>query len=387
MKKINILFVNPMWKPYVGGIEKTIENLIENFQKRDKVRKVGILTSFNNHPVGVFKNLPAKENINNLEIYRLNFFPRGKYINLGLINGGYFAFGIKKVLDDFNPNVIHFMSNSWYIPNLIIYLYYKNKAKFCYSVIYHDINTSFPYKFLYIPKILINRFLTNHVDVVSVITEIEKEKVCKMYHTPLHKFKIIPLGVNLPKLYQQKNEQEVIIICIGRLGYGKGQLHLIEIYNQLLKRIKIKTKLILVGPDGGDRKKIEDYIKKNNLSNYVEVLGYVSEKQLHLLYRKADIFVLLTQYEAFGLVFLEALSYKIPILTYDTGAIPEVLKEGAILVKPDDDSSLLYSFKRLVENKQLRIDLGLKGYNYIKNIFSWKKTADDFLQLYEAILK
>jgi len=367
----------------MGGIERIIERLCRELKKKNDVDEVGLLTSYNQYPKGIMKNLPRTEVMDGVTVYRCNFFPRNIPFVTNVRNSGFISYGLKEVMSEFDPDVVHFMKDGWYISNLLVYLLTRKSSRHVYSLFYHDIPESLFSK----PMIWTNSYLTNNVDLVHVNSEIEKEKVHRIYKTSYDKFKVIPQGVDIPERVPEKESEYVNILCVGRLQFTKGQYELVQIYNKLQSSTKVGTKLILVGGDGGDRSKIELFVKGNRLSRKVEIIDFISDlEKLREFYEKADIFVLPTRYESFGLANVEAMAYKIPVVTYAVGAIPEVLKRGAALIEPFDKDAMAKTLLTLIEDENLRKKLGEEAYDYVRKNYSWSKTVDRFYDLYTEIL-
>jgi glycosyltransferase involved in cell wall biosynthesis len=111
-------------------------------------------------------------------------------------------------------------------------------------------------------------------------------------------------------------------------------------------------------------------------------VGEVNDSDLERLYQTSDIFALSPSYEAFGLVYLEAGSYGLPLVTWDVGAIKEVLGTNALITHSGDLASLAASLVSLVNDKNLRLDWAHKA-KTLSERYSWDNTAKLFLDLYK----
>jgi glycosyltransferase involved in cell wall biosynthesis len=105
------------------------------------------------------------------------------------------------------------------------------------------------------------------------------------------------------------------------------------------------------------------------------------------LYSSSDIFVLPSLKETFGIVFLEAMHYGLPIVTTNVSAMPELITDGenGLLVPPADSQALAKALSKLVENPELREQLGERGRQRIKNAYYWEQTSSKFLSLVQSI--
>ena len=117
----------------------------------------------------------------------------------------------------------------------------------------------------------------------------------------------------------------------------------------------------------------------------VEIAGFVSDQELGSLYRDADIFVLLTRVESFGLVFAEAQSYGLPVVGYGIEALKSVFHEGSILVEPFDEYEIESAMERLVNDDDLRQRLGVEALEHSRR-FSWQQTAERLAGLYQGAI-
>ena len=111
--------------------------------------------------------------------------------------------------------------------------------------------------------------------------------------------------------------------------------------------------------------------------------GEVSDAELSEWYVEAGLFVLFSHYEAFGLVFLEAMGHGTPVLTHDVGANREVLKQGAVVVPRFDREAAAGELARLVNDDADRRELGQKAQRYALSEFTWPAVAEKYLEVYQ----
>ena len=118
---------------------------------------------------------------------------------------------------------------------------------------------------------------------------------------------------------KSSNLRENTLINVGRLEPEKGVFDLIDVLSEVKSEIK-DVKLLLIG-DGSLRKEIEAKVEKNNLKDNVIFTGFVSKKELENYYLKSKLFVMTSYTESFGLVLIEAMSYKIPCIAFDSSSV------------------------------------------------------------------
>lgn len=400
--KLRILFVTPYYKPYLGGIERVIEKLGQEFIDRDEVTNIAVLTTkwvFPSNPRDPREyraDLPDHEKIDNLEIFRVSSFPKTAppFYQVPLV--WFPPLEIKHVIEQFDPDVIQLMSDRWFWGNFWAWAF-SGARQVTFSLSFHKLDygkqTSLPLWLL--KQILrpINAFLTRRVSWVHAITQHEKKLVQETYKTPAKKFKIIPWGVEgaagqldsrtAGQPWQKKDPLK--ILAVGRVSRHKGQLWLVERFVEA--EFDMPTELVLVGKTDDEEylQRIQrSGIRDQETDKRITVTGEVTDKQLKHHYQTADLFTLFPEYEAFGLVFLEAMSYGVPVLTHDVGAIKEILKEGARITPAYNKTVTTEALERLVNDNNLRNNLATEAQSHVAKNFSWQKTANKFIKQYQA---
>ncbi len=146
---------------------------------------------------------------------------------------------------------------------------------------------------------------------------------------------------------------------------------------------KIEHRLLLVGMRKFGTKKVEDTLKKNNISQErVLLLGHVSDSELYSLYKKASLFVLPSLFEGFGIPLVEAMSFGCPVAASDRTSIPEVLGDAGILFNPKDTASIAEAIYTVLTDERLRVNLIKRGRKRSES-FSWEKMAQETLKAYQ----
>ena len=143
------------------------------------------------------------------------------------------------------------------------------------------------------------------------------------------------------------------------------------------------VRLVLVGRDEGSASEIERFIGQHRLQDEVVVTGEISDSSLAEWYAESDLFALFSQYEAFGLVFLEAMAHGTPVLTHDAGANREVLLKGAVVVPRYDEETAVDELVRLVNDNAARRELGEEAQEYALSEFAWPVVAEKYLEVYQ----
>ena len=222
------------------------------------------------------------------------------------------------------------------------------------------------------------------MDRVVALTSLEQEAVRRAYWVPRENLEIIGWGASEtggPSPVTRGST--VTILCVGRLGRHKGQLWLLDAYRLARQRFNKPAKLVLVGRDEGDEEAIRSLVSTSGLEEEVVITGEVSDQELAEWYAASHLFVLFSHYEAFGLVYAEAMLHDLPVLTHDVGANREVLPRGALITPRFDQASAVEGLVRLVNDDDHRTRLGREGREYALEHLTWSAVAQKYLELYQ----
>jgi glycosyltransferase involved in cell wall biosynthesis len=171
----------------------------------------------------------------------------------------------------------------------------------------------------------------------------------------------IPLALDsIPKKQSLLDEKQ--IISVGRLSKEKGFLDLIDIF-KFVNQQRSDWKLNIVG-DGLEKENIEDKIKNEHLENNVIMHGYQKKDKINDLLLNSSIYVMTSFTESFGLVLIEAMSYGIPCICFDSaqGAL-EIIDNNinGFIISNRDKMVMADKIIQLIDNVELRCDLGKKA--------------------------
>jgi glycosyltransferase involved in cell wall biosynthesis len=180
-----------------------------------------------------------------------------------------------------------------------------------------------------------------------------------------------------------------MILYVGRLASNKGLLNLIESVPKVLSQFP-KTTFVLVGEDEGLRDKLVNRAAELGISDSVIFTGHITDNDLFMsAFTACDVFVLPSEYEAFGLVLLEAGACKKPCVATKVGGVPEVIEDGktGLLVDYDDVASLANAITLLLEDESKRKQMGKAARESVRNKFTWTKVVDQLEKVYTEVLE
>jgi glycosyltransferase involved in cell wall biosynthesis len=199
---------------------------------------------------------------------------------------------------------------------------------------------------------------------------------------------IIPNGVKLPDLNgpRLENSGPRTALFLSRIHPVKGLFLLVEAWKRIQPR---GWRVIVAGPDeGGHRKEVEGAVSDAGLGDAFEFIGSVKDNEKGALFRQADVFVLPTRSENFGIVVAEALAHAVPVIT-TTGAPWKGLVEHSCgwWVRPEagELANAIQEATRLSDRE--REAMGRRGREWMEREFSWPSVARRMLSVYEWILK
>lgn len=208
------------------------------------------------------------------------------------------------------------------------------------------------------------------------------------------KIRVIPGGVNISQFPDDMPTADVdkkyklsgkkVILFSGKLTKYKGVKYLI----QAGKNIDSNSMIVIAG-DGPERKNLEKLVADLNLE-HVKFLGHLNSDDLIKLYYRADVSVVPSIWdEPLGLVVLEAMAAKTPVVVTRKGGIPLMVKEGVngVFVRPHNAKEIAEKVNMLLKNETLRTKMGQKARETVLKRFTWHLIAGSYDKMYEAFKK
>jgi glycosyltransferase involved in cell wall biosynthesis len=177
-----------------------------------------------------------------------------------------------------------------------------------------------------------------------------------------------------------------VIMYLGRISYTKGLDLLVRAFAQIAQRFG-DAHLVLAGPDyEGFGGVLAETLRGCGLTNRVTFSGLLSEADKIAALADADVLVLSSYTEAFGIALLEGMASGLPVVVTDRAALAPVIRDaGAGIVVQADDKALAEALRLLLADADLRRVLGRRGRRLVETRFSWGESARAFARLYEAL--
>lgn len=183
---------------------------------------------------------------------------------------------------------------------------------------------------------------------------------------------------------------ERLVLLVGRLVYEKGFQHALDALGGpggVLERVDDVR--FLVAGSGTHEQELRSQAEKLGLDDHGTFLGWIGDDVLHSLYRIADLTVVPSIYEPFGLVALEAMASGCPCIVADTGGLREVVPEGdrvGLRFRGGDSEHLAVMIERMLTDEPLRERLVAQATEHVLS-FDWNDVAGQTAATYEALLR
>jgi len=211
---------------------------------------------------------------------------------------------------------------------------------------------------------------------IICVSESVKIHLVKIGEIPGEKGIVIYNPVSASKPFPATKSDTFNIVYVGRLEKVKNVETLIKAFSKIQNK---NIQLTIVG-DGRERENLKNLVKENNSSDKVNFIGFSNEPSRYL--SSADLFVLPSYSEGFGIAAVEAMFLKIPVLATNVGGIPEFItdNENGWLFNPNDETELKNKLENILNSRHLK-EIGEKGYESAINTF----TIENYVKILETI--
>lgn len=228
--------------------------------------------------------------------------------------------------------------------------------------------------------------LLSFVDKIASVSQYTADIMAREFNVPVSKFDIFPNAVDGPLRPQNESKTIKTILTVTRMAvhdHGKNIDKLLRAHANLIVTHP-DARLEIIG-DGALRAELEALADKLKLGKSVAFLGRVSDEELTKAYKRATVFALPSSKEGFGIVYLEAWKYGLPVICSTEGASHEIVDHeiNGFCVDPDDYETLSQYLIQLLEQPNLARTIGLKGLQKVEN----KYLNDSFQKNLLEILK
>lgn len=225
---------------------------------------------------------------------------------------------------------------------------------------------------------------------IFVPSEYSKKTICTLYSVPEAKVEVMYNGIFYDEWTESVGRAKQVpgrpptVLSVARLYKRKGLDRLIALWPGVLAS-NPGAKLVIVG-GGLEFDNLVSMTKRLGVEESVSFEGDVrSPERMAAFYANCDLFCLPSLHETFGLVFIEAMAAKKPVVALKTTAVPEVVRDGTdgFLVEPENTSDLVIRINSLLKNVELRERMGAEGSARVKNRYDWPKVVKPLIEWME----
>jgi glycogen(starch) synthase len=240
----------------------------------------------------------------------------------------------------------------------------------------------------------VERRMVREADRVITCSVYMREHVADVFGVPAGRVTAIPNGIDptdlqpvadLPRLRARfAAPDEKLILLVGRLVYEKGFHLALDAMPRLVRRLGVR---FLVAGSGTAEAELKEQAERLGLMAHGSFVGWTGDDVLHSLYRIADLCLVPSLYEPFGLVALEAMASGCPCIVADTGGLREVVPSGrrvGLRFRARDPRSLARMAEQLLSDDALRDRLVAEASEHVLR-FDWADTARQTAAVYDAL--
>lgn len=254
--------------------------------------------------------------------------------------------------------------------------------------------------------------IVRFVDAIVAATPLDKEQMVRYYQAPAERIRVIPPGVNLDIFHpidRQGSRGRVgtpcnpcgeahMLLYVGRMDPLKGVDDLLRALPYVAQDLPAdwpcQACLALVGGDAEstdealrrEMARLEQLKQELGIGELATFLGRRDQDELPYYYSAADICIVPSHYESFGMVALEALACGTPVIASRVGGLTYIVEDGVngFLVPTGEPQALAHRISQLLEDCQLRRQMGLYGVEMARE-YSWPQIADRVVELYAGL--
>jgi len=218
------------------------------------------------------------------------------------------------------------------------------------------------------------------------------EQISSIFDLPPDKVDVIPNGIDSESfkrdvsvdLYRKQYVKpgDKLVFFVGRLVYEKGVQTVIEAMTLILNKIPNVT--FVVAGSGPHMNQLKSLVDVFHLEDKVKFTGHIDTDMLSAFYKSADLTVVPSLYEPFGMVVLESMAMGTPTIVADTGGLSEIVvhEETGLKFEPGNPESLADAMLRILTDKELAERLTSDARAYLGDRYNWDKIASATLEVY-----
>ncbi|MBQ7514538.1 MAG: glycosyltransferase family 4 protein [Prevotella sp.] len=247
-------------------------------------------------------------------------------------------------------------------------------------------NMGWLYRRLDVPRILdkCRRIITvSNFEMENIIAKLQipRQRMAMIYNGYNEWFK--PLE-DTQEVYKKYMDEPGFFFFLGNTDPKKNTERTLVAYAKYLNQSAVKRKLLMADLDPAYLNGIIERNQIDIIRDHIVMPGYIVNSDLPYIYHSAFAFLYTSLRESFGIPLLEAMACGTPVITSNTSSMPEIGGKDAILIDPESSDEIAQMMLRLEHDEAFRMRQKQTGLARA-SLFSWKKTAEHLLQLYEEV--
>lgn len=213
------------------------------------------------------------------------------------------------------------------------------------------------------------KYIMKKCDLILPVSKFTKDTMTKLNRFPEEQFRILNncLDPFLPKpLYEEKSKDllkrygftkdNIILMTLTRLSAKekfKGHDNVLYALKELINTYKDLRYLLVGKYDNAEKERLDKLIKELELENIVVFAGFIPDEEIAAHYSLADIYIMPSKKEGFGIVFIEALYYGKPVIAGNKDGSVDALCNGqfGLLIDPDDQNEIIKAINKMISNR------------------------------------
>ena len=229
---------------------------------------------------------------------------------------------------------------------------------------------------------------------VITTSEFSKQEMVKYLKIDPAKVEVIYQGISpefsprklscFPELRNRLGLPEKYILYVGMIEPRKNIENLITAFAKVAAQFP-DLHLVLAGRKDSPQYNLDAVKEKTKVASRISEMGYVSQQDLPILYAGASMFVFLSLYEGFGRPVVEAMASGVPVITSNISSLPEITKDAALLVDPENIDDIAQAVSKVYENQSIKDTLIERGSKRALD-FSHQKFGKRLVEFYNNIL-
>jgi glycosyltransferase involved in cell wall biosynthesis len=303
---------------------------------------------------------------------------------------------IPEILFRKSPDIIHTYVMGFFSTFVVGYLRKIKKFK---MVLFSDFDKSNRFPKSFFGKLYWKLFIkmpSKSADIITVFTKQQKKDLSEMINYPLNKIEVVPSGVDFNLFQTNKTKKEIrrllnlpknklIILSVGNFGTKRRY----EMTINILNKLNIQNCLFIhIGAIGDEEyyKKIKKLVKIKKLESQTLFLGAKPLKDIIPYYQCADVFLLTSHDESFGIPIIEAMAAGLPVVTTKVGVVEDAIqnRENGVIINNEKEG--IKAIEELAKNKKLYQKVSTASKETAKT-YDWDIIVKKIEKIYNELLK